>query len=557
MQKIKLITFKRIFIKMIIKLCHFVFYKYYDINQLIKVNDIAREQEKFLKALFYSELIIENYPNNWNGYVRASQDYISLGMFENAKLICQKAFKKLPNYLVLLCATNDVYRALKEYDNALTYSKLMLSEYPSDWNGYVRASRDLISLGFFDKSMSKSYFLKSKNIIHIGIDRIPDNLYLLCMADDVYRILGQYEKSINYSRAIIELYSNITEGYIRLTSNLISMKLFKEAEQTIKDGLIINSEDIKLKKLNSYISTFTLAEHIIDKKELVYADLNYQDLISYSHLDEYFSILSNKRKKSNKNKTHYKQLLFVSGMARSGTTAVGTLLNISSKVEIYTELFDPFRINGYVVNDFITNVLKNSIYKNEERDINLPLFNSKHSNSIYIGDKRPDFHFCLEATYDNFKSNVRTVFIVRNLYSIARSSHIRSEDKNDFTWSLEKGIEHTILLYNATCRQILFLHRRRIDVFNSIIFIDYKHIFSNIDYSIKLFEKLNINLSCIEINHLEQFIFKSSKKGLKPEPLDKLHYKIKKLISLYIDKQAHLSFCRVTGIRDTILNVED
>ncbi len=554
MQKIKSIDFKQILLKIIFKLFSFIYYETYDVNQLIRLNDKSRDHGRFQKALFYSELMIEKYPNSWNGYVRASQDCISLRSFDKAKLIGQKALEILPKYLVLLCAINDVYRASEEYEKALFYSRLIISNYPSDWNGYVRASMELMLLGYSNKSQSKTYFLESKNIIQSGIDRIPDNLHILCMADDIFRLFGEYEKSINYSRSIIDLYSNTAEGYIRLSLNLISMKLFKEAEKIIKDGIAANSEDIRLKKIDSYISKFTRSDHTIDIKELDNFQLNYQDLISYSHLDEYFNILSSRRKKSIKNKVYHKKFIFVSGMARSGTTALGKLLNISREVEIYTELFDPFRIDGYVVNDFATEDLKRSIYKNEERDINLPLFNTKHSNSNYIGDKRPDFHFCLEATFDNIKNKLRTVFIVRDLYSIARSTYIRSEDKNDYTWSLEKGIEHTVLLYNATCRQILYLHRKRTDVFNSIIFIDYSQIFSNTDYAIKLFKTLNIKLDDMEMDNLDKFISKSSEMALKPEPLDALHYEIKTLFNLYIDKKTHLSFCRISGTRDIILS---
>ena len=35
---------------------------------------------------------------------------------------------------------------------------------------------------------------------------------------------------------------------------------------------------------------------------------------------------------------------------------------------------------------------------------NLPLFIKKHNSSKFIGDKRPDFHFCIEATFDNIKT---------------------------------------------------------------------------------------------------------------------------------------------------------
>jgi hypothetical protein len=59
-----------------------------------------------------------------------------------------------------------------------------------------------------------------------------------------------------------------------------------------------------------------------------------------------------------------------------------------------------------------------------------------------------------------------------------------------------------VLLHNASCRQLIDLHRRRPDVFASIQFLNYAELFSDPACSQRLFQRLEVELSPEESRRL-------------------------------------------------------
>jgi hypothetical protein len=143
---------------------------------------------------------------------------------------------------------------------------------------------------------------------------------------------------------------------------------------------------------------------------------------------------------------------------------------------------------------------------------------------------------------------MRTIFINRDLPSVLRSSHARSENILDACWSLEHGIEHTLLVYNASCRQIIDLSIRRPDVFKSIMFVDYRKTFANIEYCKNIFDNIGVRLSEGEVECVRNFVDSSSKFATRKVVGDDLSALIDAAIDRYLDREAHRLLGEVTGL---------
>ena len=123
-----------------------------------------------------------------------------------------------------------------------------------------------------------------------------------------------------------------------------------------------------------------------------------------------------------------KKYLFIGGLGRSGTTALGRLLNISSKIALYTELHRPYRIDGYSQHELTEEVVSKTPKSHLHYRRNATILR-KSIDAEFVGDKRPSFQFCAESSFDNLGiANTKCIYIDRSLVDICRSSHKQSEN---------------------------------------------------------------------------------------------------------------------------------
>ena len=199
-------------------------------NLLSIAADIYRALGNREKSLEYAESIIIHYPNDfWNGYCRAVQDLSMLKRFDEAQAKVQEGLAKLPNQINLLQIANDVYRASGNREKSLEYANSLILHHPADWNGYHRAAQDLVALKRFDEAQTK---------VKAGLERLPNQSNLLSIAADIYRALGNREKSLEYAESIIIHYPNdFWNGYCRAVQDLSMLKRFDEAQAKVQEGL--------------------------------------------------------------------------------------------------------------------------------------------------------------------------------------------------------------------------------------------------------------------------------------------------------------------------------
>ncbi len=398
--------------------------------------------------------------------------------------------------------------------------------------------------------------LKSKNTLQAKLEieelleKFPNQIKVLIIANKVFRQSGEHEKSLEYAKKIIIHYPKKSVGYKRAAIDLNSLKRFEEAKEVCQVGLENCPNQIELLKLFRYIKSF-LGNKTRDISELEKNNLSFdmRDLIAYSSVPNFFKIIKANEKvltKDIKKIKNGKSFLFIAGLGRSGTTALGNLLNKIQLFEIYTELHPWNKIGGYSPADFLEESIQKKITTSKKFQINKKIL-SRHPNSKIIGDKRPGFQYIAESTFDNFEDKeVKCIYIDRSLIDICRSSHKRSQDKKD-PWSIERGIEHTILSYNASCRQIIHLYNHRPEIFSQFMFPKYENVFSSIEAALDVIKFSEIDYSQDELSKLQSYIITSKKYTTRyVEPGDSLDIYIRESICKLLDYEIHDEFCSIT-----------
>ncbi len=371
----------------------------------------------------------------------------------------------------------------------------------------------------------------------------------------------RHERSLAAARTLIAEHPQAWEGYERATLDLLALKRLDEALSQVDQGLQHLSENIQLLKLKDYLSAFAPSTNsqttALASKREHYA-LTTRDIIAYSGDPEFFPTIQSRRKHKptpgNPLKQLTKKALFVAGLGRSGTTALGKALSISQAVEMYTELYPGLRLEGYRPSDFKRTPIANRISRSKNKHDNEIILNTRHANSAFVGDKRPTFQFCIESTHDNFSPNqCTTIYIARDLASICKSSHARASNPSDHHWPAERGIEHTVLQYNASCRQIIHLFNNRREIYNSLIFVWYSDFFQSKERAHCLLEQVGIDLTPDERLSFDGFMEHSSLKVNQSRAKNRqLAADIELAINTLLDWDAHRAFTTITGLPDIL-----
>jgi len=199
------------------------------INLLQIANDVYRASGNLEKSLEYANSLILHHPNDWNGYGRSAQDLLALKRFDEAKSKVQEGLDRFPNQLNLLRIAADIYRALGNREKSLEYAESIIFHFPNDyWNGYYSAAHDLIALKRFDEAQSK---------VQEWLNKLPNQIVLLRIANDVYRASGNREKSLEYAESLTLNHPTDWNGYGRSAQDLAALKRFDEAQARIQEGL--------------------------------------------------------------------------------------------------------------------------------------------------------------------------------------------------------------------------------------------------------------------------------------------------------------------------------
>ena len=166
----------------------------------------------------------------WKATVDKINNFLNSKNFLEAKKEIDLGLKKIPNQFNLLSIATDVYRESGDREMSLKYAERLITHHTNHPSGYVFASQNLLALKRFEEA---------KAIINEGIDKFPNQLYLLIFSTDVYRASGDREKSLKYAQLLITHHTNHPSGYLRASQDLIALKRLEEAKAIINAGIDI------------------------------------------------------------------------------------------------------------------------------------------------------------------------------------------------------------------------------------------------------------------------------------------------------------------------------
>jgi len=408
-------------------------------SQAEKINKLFLSG-KFDLVIEKSKKILEKNPKQVPFYNFLALSLREKGNFLLAEKILLNAVTLFPNEQSILTNLGSTYRVLMEFEKSEKYLKQALAINSNNIHALVNYANLKRDINDYENSITlyeKAYKINNK---------IPTVVINLSAA---YQIVGNFELSKKYLESFIKENRNDALAHKMLST-------IKKYEKDDKHQAMMLS--VSEKELHNEI----------DKSTLYYAIAkSYDDQRNYKESCNFFVKANDIQKKMNKNysikeeiklfnnikeifeKTDFekylkyktnKNLIFVVGLPRSGTTLTHQILASHSKVHGIGELEILNRfMKKNLINENFTSIFKNYSMKNDEK---IKSFNNKYfskinfvkTNKNIIVDKSP-LNFQWLGFIKILFPNSKIIHCTRNLKDTALSIYKNAFSANSIVWS--------------------------------------------------------------------------------------------------------------------------
>jgi hypothetical protein len=200
--------------------------------------------------------------------------------------------------------------------------------------------------------------------------------------------------------------------------------------------------------------------------------------------------------------------LFVSGLPRSGTSALGRLLNLSPEVALYTELLTdraPYAASSFD-DDFVSRKIAG---KRSGRGVH-GIF-EKSRGARWIGDKRPHFLKFAPATFDHMaEQEVTVVHIVRSLPEVALSYEVRASNPEDRFWSPMRNSDEAVADAIQASDYLVELASHGLRPRHRVLVVPYERVFGHAHHALAVYEALGVSVDAALERKLAGYLAKSA-----------------------------------------------
>ena len=296
--------------------------------------------------------------------------------------------------------------------------------------------------------------------------------------------------------------ANPNEGEIDETlahriKNLMEEAEWAKAGELIEPLLASPLRDAKI--LSLAITCFRNAQSI-EKLDKVYANIAH-----LSNIDAGTKYITNGLPFIGRDTINpHSEYVFVSGAPRSGTTSFGRILNLHKDVAMLTERYTPYF--GYHPDMFLDKNIFSPGYQSHRHASKMDKLKPKLRKARWVGDKRPNFAFGAAITNANFAGNELRIF------------HIQRDIK-DVCWSYEGKKKRSLdeWSYQQACFDYNYNNRALNKVLSNthpgiqIFTVDYKLLHTNVDYALRVFDKLGLETNMVFKNRVSKYIAESYK----------------------------------------------
>lgn len=127
---------------------------------------VARQQAfsgNYVKARYFCNEIIQNYPDYYDAYVLKGRTFAWAQQYDSARIVLSKVYYKKPNYSDALSAMIDVEMYAKQYEQAQTLCDQALKSYPYEKDFLEKKSRILLALGKKEEAVVAYNIVKQFN----------------------------------------------------------------------------------------------------------------------------------------------------------------------------------------------------------------------------------------------------------------------------------------------------------------------------------------------------------------------------------------------------------
>jgi tetratricopeptide (TPR) repeat protein len=407
-------------------------------NNIEKIKLLVKEiqnlffSKKYVVIIQETQKAIKKYPKVSIFYNMLGLALSNIGKFRNAKLVLQKGYNVNPNDLAIINNLANVYKNTFNYSDAEKLYKISITKKKDYFNAYVNYGNLQRDLNKFNEAISLYETALSYNTNVSGIYYSISN---------AYQALGDFKKAEYYANETLKLDKKFTKADLlisrskRYTSsdnhlNEMHEKLAKielNISQKIDLHFALAKAHEDIGEINS--SFKYLKEGNSLKRSVIKFDLSFEEK-KFTDIKEFFSKIDfNKFKKVASNN---KNIIFILGMPRSGTTITEQIISAHSQVYGSGEL--PYLAS--IVNEQFIDNKKLSISKTNEILSNDKLV-SKISNQYY--SYIDNYKISEKYITDKSPLNFMWIGFIRILFPHAKIIHCKRNPKDNCV-SLYKNV---------------------------------------------------------------------------------------------------------------------
>ena len=471
-------------------------------SQAEKINKLFLSG-KFDLVIEKSKKILEKNPKQVPFYNFLALSHREKGNFLLAEKILLNALQILPNKQSLLINLGSTYRVLIEFEKSEKYLKKAMQINPNNINAIVNYANLKRDMNDYENSIilyEKAYKMNNKNPI------------ILINLAGAYQIVGKFELSQKCLESLIK--ENNDHALAHKMLSTIKKYEKNDAHQTEMLSVL---EKNSLNEIDKSSLCYAIAKSYDDQKDYkqsCHYFVKANDIQKKIHKDysinqevELFKkikkIFENNNFKEYTNIKNDKNLIFIVGLPRSGTTLTHQILASHSKVHGAgeMEILNKF-IKKNINNEKFTSLFKNYLIENDEKikslskDYLSQISFIKTSKNIIL-DKSP-LNFQWLGFIKILFPNSKIIHCSRNIKDTALSIYKNAFNINSIVWS---NNQDDLAKYISLYIDLMKFWKEKLP--NFIYDLNYEKLTENKEEEIKKlikFCELNWEENCLNFN---------------------------------------------------------
>ena len=452
-----------------------------DIKSLLNLFNGGKNEMVITK----SKVLIKKFPEYLILYNILGSAYQNIGDLKLAKEIFLKGLNLEPNNISIMNNLGNTLKNLGEFTPAENLFKKIIKSKPNYINAYVNLGnlkRDSNDFNSAIELYTQALKINKKN---------PVVLYSIALA---YQGLGKFRIAIEYAQRVLDIEPKFTQA-----DSLISQSIKYEDGNKHFEDMNLKVNNLELDDHQKVNLLFALAKANEDTNQIEKSFKNLSEgnqmkrrLINFNINNEIKlfnqikKIFGNVNKKEFIKKSIYdKNIIFILGMPRSGTSLVEQIITAHSNVFGAGELPQLSKIikdnlmNGDIISeDKIKNLINDEFFTDQLRKDYYDYLKRFNSDKNFITDKAP--------------LNFRWIGLIKILFPSAKIIHCTRNPK-DNCFSLYKNFFEGGLNFSYNQKELSSYYKLYLDLMNfwldlfqdSIYEANYEKIVNNPQYEIE------------------------------------------------------------------------